>query len=111
MPVPGQYNETSIDFTFKRDDVKIPDLKLYTPKNLGKTSTRQRDYYKGAPLDSYDSTVAFKAHINGISTSAHKKLLAKTILDKQYPRDDSMYNETNFKRNISLENTKDERAE
>jgi hypothetical protein len=46
-----------------------------------------------------------------MASSAHKKILAKTILDRQYPRDDVMYNETNFKVNISLENTKDERAE
>lgn len=91
MPVAGQYNENSIDFTFKRDDIKIPDMKLYTPKNLGKTTTKQADYYKPAPLDSYDPSIAFKAKINGISSSAHKKVLAKTVLDKQYPRDNSMY--------------------
>ena len=40
MPVPGQYNHNSIDYTLKREDVKIPNLKMYTPKNLGKTATR-----------------------------------------------------------------------
>ena len=111
MPVPGQYNEKSVDYTFKRDDLKIPDLKMYTPKNLGKTSTKQANYYKAAPLDSYDPSVAFKAKINGISSSNHKKTVNSTILDKQYPRDDAMYTVDNVKNNISLENTKDLRAE
>ena len=59
MPVAGQYNENSVDFTFKRDDIKIPDMKLYTPKNLGKTVSKQANYYKNAPLDSYDAIWAF----------------------------------------------------
>jgi hypothetical protein len=111
MPVPGQYNEKAIDYTFKRDDLKIPDMKMYTPKTLGITSTKAANYYKAAPMDSYDPSVAFKAKINGISSSNHKKIVNSTILDKQYPRDDAMYTVDNVKNNISLENTKDLRAE
>jgi hypothetical protein len=32
-------------------------------------------------------------------------------MDKNYGRDDSMYNTIDFKKNVALENTKEERAE
>lgn len=76
MPVPGQYNKSAVDHTLKRNDLGIPDLKLYTPKNFGKTSTRQGNFLRDAPLDSFDSTIAFKSQINGITSSAHKRVIA-----------------------------------
>jgi hypothetical protein len=54
---------------------------------------------------------AFDAQINGITSSAHKKTINRGIMDKYYPRDESMYNTIDFQKNIELENTKEERAE
>jgi hypothetical protein len=55
--------------------------------------------------------VAFDTQINGITSSAHKKTINRAIMEKYNGRDESMYNTIDFKSNIALENTKDERAE
>lgn len=110
-PSAGQYDENSITHKYRRDDIQVPNLKLYTPKKIGNTYTKQANYYKNAPFDSYDPLTAFDSQINGITSSAHKKPINRAIMDKYNGRDDSMYNTLDFSRNIELENTKEERAE
>lgn len=40
MPAAGQYNENSITYKYKREDIQIPNMKLYTPKKIGNTYTK-----------------------------------------------------------------------
>ena len=110
-PAAGQYNENSTAYKFQREDIQIPKLGMYTPKKIGKTFTKQANYYREAELDSFDPATAHDSVINGISTSAHKKTIYKAHMDKYNGRDEQMYNTIDFKKNIELENTKEERAE
>ena len=59
MPGAGHYNENSIKYKYSRDDIQIPNLGLYSPKKIGSTFTKQANFYKNAPFDSYDPVVAF----------------------------------------------------
>jgi hypothetical protein len=59
MPGAGHYNENSIMYKYKREDIQVPNMKLYTPKSIGSTFSKQANYYKTAPFDSYDPVVAF----------------------------------------------------
>ena len=92
MPAAGQYNENSITYKYKREDIQIPSMKLYTPKKLGNTYSKQANYYRNAPYDSFDPVGAFDAQINGITSSAHKKTVNRAIMEKYNARDESMYN-------------------
>ena len=43
-------------------------------------------------------------------TTKSKKTITKAVMDKQYLRDESMYNTLDMRYNIGLENTKEIRA-
>lgn len=107
VPSVGQYDERQALKVQQRQDLQIPDLSLYTAKVLGKTHTKQASYYVNAGNDSYDQQFAFEASINGVTSSSKKRPLALARIDKQYGRDDVMYNTIDLKTNIALENTKE----
>ena len=81
-------------------------MKMYTPKKIGSTFTKQANYYRDAPFDSYDPLQAFDSQINGITSSAHKKPVNRAIMENYNGRDDSMYKTIELRANIELENTK-----
>jgi len=111
MPPVGTYNHDSEFFTYQRRDLKIPNLKRYTPKDLGLTHGKHGNYYGEIPDDSFNPITAMNAAIDGKTCTKFKKTVTKADMDKYYSRDEVMYNTIDLKTNIDLENTKEYRAE
>ena len=111
MPVPGQYNHESRHFPMQRQDIKVPNMKLYTPKALGRTGTRIGSYYKDAGQDSYDPQNAHDSQVDGCRTTFQKRTLTMADMCKYSDRNERMYHTVDLGANIALENTKDTRAE
>ena len=81
-PPVGSYNHDSEFFTYARRDMKIPNMRKYTPKALGMTVGKHGSYYGACPDDSFDPVQSFKACVEGTATTKFKKTVTKAVMDK-----------------------------
>ena len=81
-PPAGAYDQDSVFYTYARPDRQVPNLKLYTPKHLGRTFGKHGNYYAPAPNDSFDPAHAFHACIDGMTTTYQKKSVAQAVMEK-----------------------------